>query len=217
MFELSLIPDLSGMGGLLPGIHGAADDAGGGLVGLLDTVLNKLSEVSGSGGFQWFPGVQALGLNVHPGLVHFPIAFLSVFFLLEIVGLVLPRPGLRLTASTLLYCGTVGAILAATAGLYAANTVPHGQAVHEFMEWHERFGLTVAGLATLLSIWRLFTKQAPLGMEKALFLALATIMTASMVFGADLGGLMVYGHGVAVHQLQSNDPFHHHHHGDGSD
>lgn len=213
MFELYFIPDFVGISTVIPSIHGGSDAAGGGLVGLLDSVLSDLSKVTESGGgFQWFPGVATLGYNVHPALVHFPIAFLSVFFLLEIVGL--RRDRLRQTASAMLYCGTLGALLAAAAGLYAANTVPHGDAVHDIMEWHERLGLAVASLAIILSVWRLMAKQAPVGMEKALFLLLSTIMTASLVFGADLGGLMVYGHGVAVHDLQQADD-HHHHHGDG--
>ena len=213
MFELYFIPDFVGISTVIPSIHGGSDAAGGGLVGLLDSVLSDLSKVTESGGgFQWFPGVATLGYNVHPALVHFPIAFLSVFFLLEIVGL--RRDRLRQTASAMLYCGTLGALLAAAAGLYAANTVPHGDAVHDIMEWHERLGLAVASLAIILSVWRLMAKQAPVGMEKALFLLLSTIMTASLVFGADLGGLMVYGHGVAVHDLQQADD-HHHHHGGG--
>ena len=185
-------------------------------LGLLDTVLSALSKVTESGGgFQWFPGIATLGYNVHPALVHFPIAFLSVFFLLEVVGCGLSRDRLRQTAGAMLYCGALGALLAAAAGLYAANTVPHGEDAHEIMEWHQRLGLTVASLAIVLSLWRLLVKQVPSGMEKALFLLLSTIMTVSMVFGADLGALMVYGHGVAVHKLQQVDT-HHHHHGDGT-
>ena len=215
MFDLSFIPDFVGINHLLPSIHGGSDAAGGGLVGLLDNVLSALSKVTESGGgFQWFPGIATLGYNVHPALVHFPIAFLSVFFLLEIIGCGLPRDRLRQTASAMLYCGALGALLAAAAGVYAANTVPHGDAVHDIMEWHERLGLTVASLAIILSVWRLMAKQVATGMEKALFLLLSIIMIASMVFGADLGGLMVYGHGVAVHNLQQADA-HHHHHGDG--
>ena len=44
----------------------------------------------------------------------------------------------------------VGAIAAVAAGLVAAEMVPHGVQVHEIMETHERLGLTVAGIATVL-------------------------------------------------------------------
>ncbi len=216
MFQFSFIPDLSGISGMLPSIHGDADAAGAGLVGFLDNVLNSITGLlAADAGFQWFPGIAILGLNMHPSLVHFPIAFLSVFFLLEIVGTWWVNEKMRQVASAMLYCGAFGALLAVTAGLYAANTVPHGQDVHEIMEWHERFGLTVAGLAVVLGIWRFLTKHSLSGMEKALFLLLSTIMTVCLIFGADLGGLMVYGHGVAVQTLQQTDANQHHMHGSG--
>ncbi len=212
MFEFSFIPGFVGAGNVMPAIHGGADTAGGGLVGLLDSVLGALSKVTESGGgFQWFPGIHTLGFNIHPALVHFPIAFLSVFFLLEMIAFWLPRDSLRQTANAMLYCGALGALLAAAAGLYAAYIVPHGEEVHDIMEWHERLGLTVAGLALVLSIWRSLATKVPSSMARALFIALSTMLTVCMVFGADLGALMVYGHGVAVHKLQQEDVRHHHH------
>lgn len=213
VFESSFILELSDIGGLLPAIHGGGDGAaGGGLVGFIDKLLDKLTRATEpGGGFELLPGIQTLGLNVHPSLVHFPIVLLSVFFLLELLGTFMYRDKLRQAAAPMLYCGTIGAVATAAAGLYAAGIVHHGQAVHEIMEWHELLGLTVTGLALILSAWRLLSKHAMVGMERALYLVLAGIMTTSMVFGADLGGLMVYGHGVAVQKLQTSDDAHHHH------
>lgn len=212
MFDLSFIPDFSGIGGLLPSIHGGSDAAGGGLVGLLDKLLDTMTRATEPGsGFEILPGIQTLGSNIHPSLVHYPIALLSLFFLLDLLGSFIYKDKLRAAASAMLYCGSVGAIAAVAAGLYAASIVHHGQVVHDIMEWHERLGITVACLAVALSIWRLIAKQAIDGMAKALHLFLAAIMTTCLVFGADLGGLMVYGHGVAVHKLQTSDDAHHHH------
>ncbi len=110
----------------------------------------------------------------------------------------------------MLYFGTLGGIAAAAAGIYASYIVPHGEAVHEIMEQHEHLMLTVVGLALLLSVWRLAVKQPPGTMAKTLYYLLAAIMTGCMVFGADLGGFMVYGNGVAVQQLQMPESHHHH-------
>jgi len=129
---------------------------------------------------------------------------LSMFFLLELLGSLFRREKLRQAASAMLYSGTLGAAAAAAAGLYAASFVPHGQEVHEIMEWHERLGITVTGLAIILSLWRMLAHEAIAGMAKAFHLVMATIMVVCMVFGADLGGLMVYGHGVAVRKLQDS-------------
>lgn len=204
MFDLSLLENLSGTGASLPSIHGGSDAAGGGLVGLIDSLPEKISRVTESGGgFEILPGLQTLGGNIHPSLVHFPIALLAAFFLLELFGTIFRKERLRLAASTMLYCGALGAIAAAAAGLYAASIVPHGQDVHEIMEWHERLGITVTSLALILSLWRWLAKSVIDGIAEALHLFLAAIMVVCMVFGADLGGLMVYEYGVAVRTLQN--------------
>jgi len=195
----------------MPQIHGdGGASPGGGLIGLLDILQGKMFQIlEPGGGFEMFPGLHVLGANIHPLLVHYPIALLSSFFLLEILGTWTGREKISQAASAMLYLGALGALAAVGAGLYAANTVAHGQEVHEIMEWHEYLGLTVASLATVLSVWRLLVKKMRSGMEKAFYFLLAFIMMASMIVGADLGGLMVYGHGVAVKSLQQSD-FHHH-------
>jgi uncharacterized membrane protein len=209
----SFIPDFSAIPALLlPAVHGGGDGAaGGGLLGLLDSLLEGLTRLSDGGGgpVQIMPGIFALGSNLHPVIVHFPIALLTVFYCLDIVGALSHRQTLRQTASLMLYCGTVGAVLAAAAGLYAASIVPHGEVVHEIMEWHGRFGLTVAGLAVVLAIWRGFSRNIT-GMALGLHWFLATVMMVCLLLGGDLGGAMVYEHGVAVHNLQTTTGPHQH-------
>jgi uncharacterized membrane protein len=210
-----------GHGAGLPAVHGGGDDgAGGGLVGLLDGLLETLSRgLEPGSGASWDPiaGIEALGANVHPLIVHFPIAFLSAFLLLEILGLVLRRPALRTVASGLLYLGAVGAVAAAAAGLVAEDIVPHGGAVHEIMEWHERLGLTVAALSVILAVWRAVSGgRFASSMALGLHLTMAVILNLCLVLGADLGGLMVYQYGVGVKSLQDEREIHQHAH-DGAD
>ncbi|MBP1150723.1 MULTISPECIES: DUF2231 domain-containing protein [Methylocaldum] len=203
-------PDLIGHF-ISPAVHGAGDGNGGGFLMVVESALDTVSRTleSGSSGNP-FAGIEALGTNWHPLIVHFPIAFLTGFFLLELIGVVLRQPGLRNAASWMLYLGTLGAIAAAVAGLIAEDTVPHGSAVHDIMEWHERLGLTVAGLSSALAIWRLFSRERFSAMAQTLHLFLGAIVLAGIVFAADLGGLMVYQHGVGVKSLQVADDHHHH-------
>lgn len=211
MFDNFSIPGASWRGTLLPAIHGGHDDTGGGLVGLVDSLLDAATHAleSGSG---WNPiaGIVALGSNVHPMIVHFPIAFLAAFLALELAGTVWRRPALRQSASGMLYLGALGAVVAAGAGLIAEDSVPHGASVHEIMEWHERLGLTVAGLSVVLAVWRAVAGAAFTGMAQAFHLLLAGIVGVCLFFGADLGGLMVYQYGVGVRNLQQADGHHHH-------
>jgi uncharacterized membrane protein len=190
----------------LPLLHGAGGDEGGGLVGLVETFLATITNlVESSSEWVLLPGIQGLGSNLHPMIVHFPIALLAAYFMLEVSGLALRRPSLRHVAAWMLYLGAAGAVVAATAGFVAAAQVPHGGQVHEIMEWHQRLMLTVSVLAVVLALWRGLGGMAVSTMAVGLTLFLATAMMGLMVFGTDLGGLMVYRYGVGVASLQGQE------------
>ena len=159
---------------------------------------------------EWLPGV-AMMANVHPWFVHFPIALLSAFVVVEAGAWLARREGWRIAASALLYLGTLGAAGAVTAGWLAAQTVPHGEAVHDILERHEHIGFSVLALAILLSLWRLWRGSRFRGLERACHVLLALLMVGIMAVGADLGGLMVYGHGVGVRTIDAEGGSGHHH------
>jgi len=214
--EFSLSGGTTG-GRLLPEAHGGAD-GGAGLVGIIDKLLAAISDFlssgpgPGGGGGGLFEGIAVLGWNVHPILVHFPIAFLVAFFVLEIIAVSTKNAWLRQLASGMLYLGAVGAVLAVIAGLVAASIVPHGEKVHEIMEWHESLGITVAILSVSLAAWRFFAKAVFCAMAQALHFSIAAIILICITFGADLGGEMVYEYGVGVKNLQQTDAAYQHHH-----
>jgi uncharacterized membrane protein len=181
-------------------IHGGADHDGGiadGVAGLLG-FFEELSAHDPQGAFSiLMPGISNMD-NIHPMLVHFPIAFLSAFFALDVIGTLAKKQQWRYVASWLLYCGTVAAAFTVTAGFIAASTVAHGVEVHAIMERHEHFGVSVLSLATLLSAWRLKSGGVIQGGANSFFLILAALLCMLMMLGADLGGLMVYHYGVSV-------------------
>lgn len=215
MFSNSASPDWSGVGSVIPWVHGGGHgQPGGGLVGLLDSFLETINRGGPEPGSSWnlLGGIEALGWNVHPLIVHFPIAFLTAFLLLEVIGLAFRSAAVRQVASGMLYLGALGAVAAAAAGLIAEGSVPHGEGVHEILEWHERAGLTVAGLSVVLAVWRALARARFSSMGQALHLFLAGIVMICLILGADLGGMMVYQYGVGVKSLQQAEEAHHHHH-----
>ncbi len=181
-------------------IHGGADHGGGiidGVTGLL-AFFEELSTHDPGGIFSaLMPGISNME-NIHPLLVHFPIAFLSAFFVLDLLGTLAGKQQWRNVAGWLLYLGTVAAAFTVTAGLIAANTVAHGEDVHAIMERHEHFGISVLSLAALLSLWRMKAGGVIRGGANSFFLVLAGLLWVLMALGADLGGLMVYRYGVSV-------------------
>ncbi len=182
------------------GVHGGADSGGGiagGVSGLL-TFLESLVRQSPAETFvSVLPGISALQ-NVHPLFVHFPIALISLFFLIDVVGSLAQRAEWRQIAGWFLYLGTGFAAVTVAAGLVAAASVAHGGNVHEIMENHEHLAISVLSLSVVLSAWRLLAKGLIVGPANTLYLLLATILCGLLVFTADLGGLMVYKYGVSV-------------------
>jgi len=195
MFDLS--------GNQLFSVHGGGD--GDGLAGALGGFLSAIEGLASLPPGEIFPallpGIAAMD-NIHPLFVHFPIAFLTAFFVIDLIAGILRKPDWRYAASWFLYLGTIFAGMAMLAGFHAASTVPHGEDVHEIMETHEHLGVTIFSLAVVLSVWRLIGKPRQ-GVSNYLYLFFAGFLSVLLVFAADLGGLMVYKHGVAVLAVRS--------------
>jgi uncharacterized membrane protein len=185
---------------LLFSVHGGAD-SGGGVAGVVAGFLSFVEGLLALSPAEMFanlmPGLAAMA-NMHPLFVHFPMALLSLFLLLDLLGTWTNKHDWRRAAGWFLYCGTVFAFLTVAAGLIAARSVAHGGDVHEIMESHEHLGISVLLLATSLAIWRWIAKGQIFGPANTLYLLCATILAALLMFTADLGGLMVYKFGVAV-------------------
>lgn len=148
------------------------------------------------------PGISAMA-NIHPLLVHFPIAFLSVFFIVEILGAVFKSERFHKAASWFLFCGALGAAAAVVAGFRAAATVPHvEEAVHDIMENHEHLMVAVLTMTLILFFWRLFGRRTLAGKARLAYLFIAFVMVVTMAFGADYGGLLVYKYGVGVEAVK---------------
>jgi len=144
--------------------------------------------------------------NAHPALVHFPIALLPAALLLELIGLLRPRPWWPSRAATaLLILAAVAGFFAYEAGEEAANGMPAISAeAQTSLEHHDR----TAGWALRLMILALILRIAVAvhgrsltswnRSERALS-ALVTALAVVWVFwAADLGGHLVYHHGLGV-------------------
>lgn len=200
-------------------VHGGAGHGHeGGIIALLNDFLLFLDGLSGKSSSDMFaallPGIAGMD-NFHPLVVHFPIALLTLFLIIELGVIISNSVSWRIFASGLLYTGTLAAMTAAYFGLRAAETVAHDDQVHAIMERHEGIGLTIAGIALILSIWRWFLVKDHKTVMQPVFLLLAAVMNLLLFFGADLGGLMVYQHGVSVKAvLPSISSYQHQHAGD---
>ena len=153
---------------------------------------------------QYFPGIGELA-NIHPVLIHFPIALLGGFFVSEMISLITGSKELRIAGKWMLYFGTLGALAAVTAGLLGAEGVFHEGEVHSQMSRHRNYGLNVAALSLILCVWRLLDGRDSVGLSRVIQNVLGLLMVFNLMMGADLGGSMVYKYGVAVQAVPRED------------
>jgi len=182
-------------------VHGK-DSFGGGH--LLETLLGLIDTWAESGFFAFllkaFPGIHALP-NLHPLVVHFPIALYTTFLLLELIAIMRRSDRVYHAASWTLYVGVVSAVSAILLGRQAALSVPHGGIVHSIIDQHESYALTATGIAIVLALWRIIAGEWLMGFSpsRLVHLLLAVLVVVFIFLTADLGGLMVYKFGVGVH------------------
>jgi len=137
------------------------------------------------------PGVQHLQ-NIHPLVVHFPIAFLAGAALFYFLSWVFRNEAFATTAFLLLILGTLTAGTAVATGLYGGEGVMVSRSVREnLLERHEGLMLSTLGVSIGLAIWAVFARPFP-KKKRLLFLFVLLVLLGIMTVGADYGARMVY-------------------------
>ncbi len=137
------------------------------------------------------PGLQHLQ-NIHPLVVHFPIALLMGAALFYFLALIFRKDTFATTAFFLLILGTLSACVAAGTGLYAEEGVMVSFSVREhLLEHHEQLMLAITGLSIILTLWAVIARPFP-KKKRGIFIFLIVIMLGIMTWGADYGARMVY-------------------------
>ena len=145
--------------------------------------------------------------SIHPLLIHFPIALLTIAVLFDVVALVVPakRSEIRAVAVALFTLGAVAALAAFFTGRAAADAVLAPAAAQTLLtdhaDWAERtvwfYGLFA--LARLAMLWFDHKERLPAG--KVLNL-LAVVIGAGGIFllfqTGDRGAQMVFQYGLGV-------------------
>ena len=144
--------------------------------------------------------------NVHPLVVHFPIALLVLAVAAEWVSAVRGHPTLETIARWSLYLGTIAAALAAISGWYAAQTVTEVAAAHDSIAHHQRLGFLTLGTAAVLAFWR-FGSAARGGPRPRWLFRLGVLgLGAFLLWTAEEGGELVYEYGVGTELTAPEGP-----------
>ena len=137
------------------------------------------------------PGAQHLQ-NVHPLLVHFPVAFLNGAVMVYFFAWLTKRDSWAWLALWLLVLGSLSAAVAVGTGLYAEPGVMIARSVRaELLVLHKRFMLGTMALALVLTVWAAVARPLP-RRGRVAFLVLLLALFVAVAKGADYGGRLVY-------------------------
>ena len=155
--------------------------------------------------------------NLHPAIVHFPIALTVIAFLLSLAAYV--RPGhpsaaqLAAAGHFTLWLAAIGAAIAVLFGWLAYNSVNHDDAGHAAMLLHRSWAVPTALGLILLASWDAWKYRAN-QLISVPMLFILFLLSQSIAITAWLGGEVVYRHGIGVLSLPASEGAgHSHHHG----
>ncbi len=134
------------------------------------------------------------GLDLHPAVVHFPIALGLIGALAELVYLLIRRPWVRWFGPVLLTLALAGSGAAYFSGKAVGDKAEHQGVPEAAVDKHEEsclWALGALGLATLLS-WAVRPSGKGLWLSTLVALAAAGLT----LYTGYLGGELVYVHGA---------------------
>ncbi len=136
--------------------------------------------------------------NIHPLIVHLPIALLTFSFLFDFLGLLAKKEQFERTAWWGFLAGTIGLLLSVATGLSAESSTIISDAAREHFDSHQQLAFAVTGLYSFLLFWRVASRtKLPLSKQKA-FVTLSFLGVILIWTTAWYGGELVYRFGVGV-------------------
>ncbi|MCW5896293.1 MAG: DUF2231 domain-containing protein [Bacteroidetes bacterium] len=136
--------------------------------------------------------------NIHPLIVHLPIALLTFSFLFDILGLLTRKEEFERTAWWGLLAGTIGLVLAVATGLWAESNTLISNAAREHFNLHQQFAFAATALYSFLLLWRVASRTRLPDAKRKASLILSFFGVILIWTTAWYGGELVYTFGVGV-------------------
>lgn len=131
--------------------------------------------------------------EVHPALVHFPIALLPLSIMADALGRATGSRSLLELGRLTMPVAAASAALAGIFGLVSQQVVELDDETTDLLITHRNLNLGAIVLTAAMAATRLRTRRPSLG-----YLAAGLAGMATVSYSAYLGGHMVYEHGVGV-------------------
>lgn len=140
--------------------------------------------------------------NLHPIVVHFPIAWLAAALIVDLIALVLPRTSWAETMASVLYpTGAVSAWVTYLSGRQAAATVLTPGMAHALVldHWNWALATTICftGVAAVRFVF-MYRRTNPSFWTRTALTAVAVAGMLLLFQTAERGARLVYEYGVGV-------------------
>ena len=135
---------------------------------------------------------------VHPAIVHYPIALVTLSVVADLFGFIFSSQSLQHAGWWALLGAAIGAAAALVAGLFDMHREKLQPAAHHRLHTHMKVGLTLFALLAVLTIWRWSIYAGVNARVGRLYLTGAVLVLALTFFQAWLGGELVFTEGVGV-------------------
>lgn len=154
--------------------------------------------------------------NLHPAIVHFPIALTLIALLFGLSARLLDThsaaPLLAAAGHFTLWLAALGAMVAVIFGWLAFNSgMNHDDAGHAAMLLHRQWAIPSALGLVLLAGWDAWKGRINQIMSTPVLICLF-VLSGTIATTAWLGGEIVYRHGIGVLSLPASEGGGHHHH-----
>lgn len=139
--------------------------------------------------------------NIHPFIVHFPVALLTTALVFDLLQAVLKREELSRVGWWTQLAGSIGIAAAVASGLVAKGEFLIPPLAAGTFDTHQQLAFLTAGAFTALLLWRIGMRTRIHPVRRRLFLILFAAALACLWTGAWYGGQLVYRFGIGFMTL----------------
>jgi len=148
--------------------------------------------------------------NVHPLVVHFPVALWTAALLFLGIGSLRRRDDLFRAGCWLIYLGLAGAAVSVGTGLWAEDKLGHDSPGHELVHVHRTWMIVASGFGVLTAGAAFLLRKRTAGVFRWAITGAMVVTVTVMTLGADRGAELVFRYGVGtrrdvLHPVEKHD------------
>jgi uncharacterized membrane protein len=141
-------------------------------------------------------------IKLHPAIVHFPIALITIAALFAVLSLFFKKEFFKGAAFWNLLIGVVCAIAAVLTGFTEEQSLVHNDDVHQTLVKHKFTGFGILIFSFILLTWGWVRKNKFAKGEYVAWAISLVLGTAAVFYQGFLGGKMVFEQGAGVKPME---------------